>query len=441
MVNPATTPNELVAEKPRVESNLLNLAPLIILLTYLMMGGHLFLIGEGDYHAEGSFRHQIILSLSFFLAFFVLIRKRKLSIEILKANWLLLILLLYALISCTWSPAAFVSFKRWLQFLGLVLIGMAAISNVSGMKSMISILRIFTAVSLTLSFLLPIIKPSAPFMINPGIWNGLYGHKNLLGAACLIGVAVWLPAMFNKSSKTERRVSFAMVLLSFLLLFLSRSTTSLIVCVLMLSAFFVIALRLPIAVKTLLIPIPVLAIYLLIVNLTPYSPMEFVLDIVGKDATFTGRTDLWVVVMDSFMENQYWGLGYNGFWVGEFGESSYFTSSLNWNRMSQAHNGYLDILNELGMVGFAIFLAFLGQALFRGFNFLKGNRQAGLVFLLIIIIAILSNFMESSFCRLVTPTWLMFLVSFVAMTPVNRNGFGLEPEQSGEKQLRKVQYV
>lgn len=274
-----------------------------------------------------------------------------------------------------------------------------------------------------------------------GIWNGLYGHKNLLGAACLIGLAVWLPAMFSKSTKIEYRCSFAMVLLSFLLLFLSRSTTSLLVCLVILAAFFVITLRVPITVKMFLTPTPVLAIYLLIVNLTPYSPMEFVLDIVGKDATFTGRTDLWAAVMDSFRENKYFGLGYNGFWVGKFGESSFFTSSLNWSRMVQAHNGYLDILNELGMVGFAIFLAFLGQALFRGFRFLKRNRQQGLVFLLIIIIAILSNFMESSFCRLVTLTWLMFLVSFVVMTPVNQNEFSLESEPPEKKQLRKVQYV
>ncbi|MCH7753858.1 O-antigen ligase family protein [candidate division KSB1 bacterium] len=441
MANPATTQNELVAEKPRFESNLFNLVPLIILLTYLMMGGHFFFIAEGDYQAEGNFNHQIILSLSFFLAFLVLVRKPKLSIEILKANWLLLIFLLYALISCAWSPAPFVSFKRWIQFLGLILVGMAAISNVSGIKSMISIFRLFTAASLTLSFFLPLIKPSEPFMKISGIWNGLYGHKNLLGAACLIGLAVWLPAMFSKSTKIEYRCSFAMVLLSFLLLFLSRSTTSLLVCLVILAAFFVITLRVPITVKMFLTPTPVLAIYLLIVNLTPYSPMEFVLDIVGKDATFTGRTDLWAAVMDSFRENKYFGLGYNGFWVGKFGESSFFTSSLNWSRMVQAHNGYLDILNELGMVGFAIFLAFLGQALFRGFRFLKRNRQQGLVFLLIIIIAILSNFMESSFCRLVTLIWLMFLVSFVVMTPVNQNEFSLESEPPEKKQLRKVQYV
>jgi len=227
----------------------------------------------------------------------------------------------------------------------------------------------------------------------------------------------------------------------FCFFFLSRSTTSLLVCLVILAAFFVITLRVPITVKMFLTPTPVLAIYLLIVNLTPYSPMEFVLDIVGKDATFTGRTDLWAAVMDSFRENKYFGLGYNGFWVGKFGESSFFTSSLNWSRMVQAHNGYLDILNELGMVGFAIFLAFLGQALFRGFRFLKRNRQQGLVFLLIIIIAILSNFMESSFCRLVTLMWLMFLVSFVVMTPVNQNEFSLESEPPEKKQLRKVQYV
>lgn len=441
MLESETAPNTASSSREKIEWTFLNLIPLMILLTYLMMGGHIFFNAEGDYHAEGAFGHQMILSLCFFLGFLILLRERKKAVEILKANWLLFLFLLYALISCAWSPAPFVSFKRWIQFLGIIFVGMAAISGVSGVKSVVGMFRTFTAASLSLSFFFTLIKPSYPFMIVPGVWNGLYNHKNLLGAACVLALAIWLPAVLNKSNKTERRNAIFMILLSFLLLFLSKSATSLIVSLLLLIVFSVVALRMPIVVKTLLIPIPILVIYLLIVNLTPYSPMEFILSIVGRDTTFTGRTDLWAAVMDSIVEHPYFGVGYNGFWVGEFSEAAYFTASLTWERMTQAHNGYLDIINELGIVGFGIFLTLLGQSIFRGCRFLKRNREYGLIFLLIIIVSILSNFMESSFCRLVTLMWLTFLVTHVAMTPNRPGELDISQVKTAKNQVAEIHYA
>lgn len=417
MLEAKSTKGMLTSENIKTETAYLYCLPLIILLTYLMMGAHFFFTAEGDYHAEGAFKHQIVLSFSFLLAFIFLIKKPKQLLELLRGNWLLILVLLYALISCLWSPVPFISFKRWFQFLGISLVGLAAVSSSLSLKPLISVLRFFTAISMTLSFFLTLIHPSSPFIMMSGNWNGLFNHKNALGAACALSLAVWLPAILERTNKMERRAGFFVVTISLMLLVLSRSATAVGTSMFLSLVFFVIVLKVPIPLKVILFPIPILLVYSLIVNLTPYSPSEFIIISFGRDTTFSGRTGLWETMIDSVHEHPYFGVGYNGFWTGEFGFSSFFTHNLTWG-MNQAHNGYLDVMNELGLIGLVLFLALLLQALVRGVLAYKHHKEVGLVLLLIVVTAILGNVMETTFCRLISPTWLVFLIAVVAMRSV-----------------------
>ncbi|MCH7681916.1 hypothetical protein IID10_21555, partial [candidate division KSB1 bacterium] len=60
MLEAKSTKGMLTSENIKAETAYLYCLPLIILLTYLMMGAHFFFTAEGDYHAEGAFKHQIV---------------------------------------------------------------------------------------------------------------------------------------------------------------------------------------------------------------------------------------------------------------------------------------------------------------------------------------------------------------------------------------------
>ena len=130
------------------------LIPLIGLMCNGMMGVHLLAPSYSfDYVAEGSPFNQLLLGSIFLLAGVILVVDRGSLIELLKANRLLLLFMIYTLLSCLWSAAPFHSLKRWGLFLGIILTIMAAQSKARGGEIRM-ILLWFTALSLLLSLIL-----------------------------------------------------------------------------------------------------------------------------------------------------------------------------------------------------------------------------------------------------------------------------------------------
>jgi O-antigen ligase len=69
----------------------------------------------------------------------------------------------------------------------------------------------------------------------------------------------------------------------------------------------------------------------------------------GRDETFTGRTWIWEAVIPEFKHMPWLGHGFQSFWTTEWRAMVF--------GMPYAHNGYLDILLELGVVGLALYTA------------------------------------------------------------------------------------
>src|SRR5262249_21893292 len=90
----------------------------------------------------------------------------------------------------------------------------------------------------------------------------------------------------------------------------------------------------------------------------------------GKDATLTGRTALWYLVADAIAYRPWFGYGYGAFWLGATGESASIWSALSW-QPAEAHNGFLDLGLQLGLVGVALFLTGFGTAVWRAIGVIR----------------------------------------------------------------------
>jgi O-antigen ligase len=77
------------------------------------------------------------------------------------------------------------------------------------------------------------------------------------------------------------------------------------------------------------------------------------------DLTFTGRLPLWEVIWDQIQQHYWLGYGFGAFWdVNGLDNSFGLARSVGWlGVVGQAHNGYLDLFLQIGLVG-------LGLALF-----------------------------------------------------------------------------
>ena len=88
------------------------------------------------------------------------------------------------------------------------------------------------------------------------------------------------------------------------------------------------------------------------------------LELVGKDSTLTGRTDLWAAVIDAVEQHPWLGYGMGAFWRGPLSEA---IRAIPWHPRS-AHSGYLELALDLGLCGAVLVLVPLLLNLRRAFQ-------------------------------------------------------------------------
>ncbi|MCW5313877.1 O-antigen ligase family protein [Nostoc sp. KVJ3] len=244
-----------------------------------------------------------------------------------------------------------------------------------------------------------------------GMWSGIYGHKNELGYMMAWSAGVFLHLAI--SGHRYRWLMWAVCGISICLIILSRSTTSLTILLTMIlllpfyKSFQKTNYKLQVIMITSALMILIVSSVLLINN------ADTVVGTSGKDLTFNGRSDLWELVMSKIWERPWLGYGFSGFWTSN--AASNLRATYDW--ASNAHNGFLELLLELGFLGFLTFVAgfvrFFVMALTRIIYVAKKPEDYWPMQMLIIIVIV--NFSEA---RLLTPSWnwLMYVTTSLSLT-------------------------
>jgi exopolysaccharide production protein ExoQ len=92
---------------------------------------------------------------------------------------------------------------------------------------------------------------------------------------------------------------------------------------------------------------------LLLLAAVVFSP-EAVLNTMGRDTSLTGRMPLWQAISGIIAERPFLGHGYSGFWDATSPAVQDLWQRVGW-QAPDAHNGYLDIMIQLGVVGAALY--------------------------------------------------------------------------------------
>ena len=149
----------------------------------------------------------------------------------------------------------------------------------------------------------------------------------------------------------------------------------------------------------------------------------------GRDATFTGRTDIWDhITLDTV--NPVIGAGFWNFWGGPGGQA--IGDALDTNAVN-AHQGYLDIYIDGGFIGLGILLVMLLSCGRRLIRTLSQDRYHRLKFAFLII-TLFADLTESHFGRpsLTWFTMLLLVLDFPYTRPENAVA---EQQQEEEMQL------
>lgn len=375
---------------------------------------------------EGSLLFQIKFGSLFLIGAWLAWRNRRWTLHLARRlNPLLIAMTLYCLCTILWSPYPIVTLKRSIQLIGLILVGIA-IAPPAGdkhllIRSILYTLMTLMAFSLVVALALPHIGVDDEL---GGAWRGVLLQKNTLGAISGLCALFWIKESWWGNA-FPRPICYVGILFSLFMLIMSKSSTSMLV--LMLSAgIYLLARRryltVEFGIRRLLLILfatflsGLYAFYVIQGRLPEwdewFAPFGALLN---KSADLTGRTHIWHMLLLEIREHPVFGVGYGAFWLGEGSRSQTIIDILQWNPF-QAHNGYLDILNELGIVGIMLMS---GVFIFHMFNLAqlsRIDREEAAIHLSLLVLILVSNLSESALFRGVMFQNILFIYSSIAVS-------------------------
>jgi O-antigen ligase len=139
-----------------------------------------------------------------------------------------------------------------------------------------------------------------------------------------------------------------------------------------------------------------------------WSDPSLALTALGKDATLTGRTTLWNVVLEFIREKPLLGWGYRAMWVSDDATTILADKLAGWS-VTSSHNAFLSVTLELGLVGMGVMLMILWILLWRGIRCCRaGIAPLGWFSVVFVVGAILAAQTIETLGRNQTIEWVLF---------------------------------
>jgi O-antigen ligase len=240
-------------------------------------------------------------------------------------------------------------------------------------------------------------------------WNGVFVAKNRLGA--VVGLSALIDG-FSQQRLWQRGFWYGLYAL---LLIKSDSMTpvaALIATFILMTSYHWLADRRRWSDKSIAIALSIFSLPILFMGL--YTGIFQAA--LGKGDSLSGRTTIWRLSAPMLLKHPLLGFGYDGLFRGASNEFYAIASKMNWP-VPAAHNGYLEIALDLGLVGAILALWFLIQSATAVLRQLRidDSREARfpLAFLLYFII---SNIAEGTILSS-TIMWTIFVATMLDIMP------------------------
>ncbi len=398
-------------------------------------------IGAVQAVEQGNPLDALIYSLLILLALAILAFRSFNWNGFLSRNIPLIAYLCFALLSICWSDFRFITFKRWIRDSGNYLVLLVVLSDPNQLETIRTLLRRLCYLLIPLSVLL--LKYYPQLAVRYNYWSGLPENvgaatsKNMLGVLCLVSgiflfwdIAMRWSARNRSSTKRILFIDFVLFFMTMWLLQKSASSTSELCFIL---GCLVIALTHSRLMRShprfFLTSIPVgICLYLVLTFAFGIDLNALVAQLVGKDPTLTGRTVIWSAVL-SVHTNPLVGAGYECFWLGARLTQVWQLTGVGIN---EAHNGYLEVYLNLGIVGLLLVGALLIASYRSICRRVRRDPAFGSLSLALWTILLFYNVSESAFKGHLI--FLAFLL--VAMTVPGRRAVSERAHVSGRWHAR-----
>lgn len=343
-------------------------------------------------------------------------------------NPYLMLFIALAVASLAWSVDPALTARRLVRMVTIVLVCGAFVLTSWHSQRFQRVLRPILTALLVGSIAFGVLEPSlaihqesAPELA--GAWRGLTNHKNGLGALACVALLLWLHAGLTR--QVGRLAALAGGALALTCLVLSRSSTSFAAAVVV-AGLAVMILKAPHGLRpyTPYLVAGLGALLLLyslaVLDLVPGlgALLAPVMALTGKTATLTGRTDIWAIIGEHIRSHPLLGTGYAAYWtaVPTPGADSYeFVNRMGSFYPGSAHNGYLDVANDLGMAGVLVLVGYIVSYLRQTLQLMHVDRDQAILYLALVLQQAITNLAESHWFSVRSVDFVMLTLATMAL--------------------------
>jgi len=318
----------------------------------------------------------------------------------------LLVFMLLATVSIAWSayPAA--------TALGLVTTWATVIAGVAAataftwaelLRGLGRVLKAILALSLAFELFVSLVvrAPVLPLFAQPGVdysiydtipkmlyWSrnelfqvldegriqGIVGNANTLGFLSLLAVIVFGIQLADRTVKRGRAIAW-LVMAIVVMAFTRSATVTVALAVVIAAAAAVLLVRRAESPRRRALTYGALGVGAVALGVVVVALRTPILALLGKSSDLTGRLGIWQSVIELAQQRPVAGWGWVSFWVpwaAPFDDLAF----RNGVRQLQAHNTWIDVWFQLGVIGLIVFVAFALTALLRSWSLAVDRPQS-----------------------------------------------------------------
>ena len=320
----------------------------------------------------------------------------------------------FGAVSFLWSDYPFVSFKRWIKALGTVIMAFVVLTEERPYEAIGVVLRRLAFLLLPLSVLFIKYYPDLGrgYHMGKPMFTGVAGQKNGLGKICLLaGIYFSWNLLLSRSKMNvpgqRLHYSIYLIILPMIawLFYMANSATSL-ACMIVAICLFAVCRQPAIVSKPQrILPFGIACVALFGIMEFAFDVKDIIISMLGRRPDLTTRVPMWEDLL-SLVKNPLLGAGYESFWLGD--RRQYMAD--HWNIVCQAHNGYLEMYLNMGLIGLLFVVGWIVSGLKKVQRYLYIDYPAAMLRLCFIIVITLFNYTEATFFSLSSMWMLLFLV-------------------------------
>ncbi len=366
---------------------------------------------------DGSLIMEVIWFVVYVVVVIRLIPHYRRIVALVRANKTLMLLVLLAICSVFWSEFPGLTLRRGVALLATTLIGIDFAVRYSvrdQVRIVCTVLGVVVLLGIITRIISPGLIPSGDYKSDA--WHGLLGYKNEWAGLVVLAAA----AVLSWSRSSFRGFIFiaALTLSAFVLVAATQSIGAMVVLavILLLTNLFP-ALRW----RWKSLAVAAIASTLIVLPLSYFLFQNFdkVTDTVGRDPSLTGRTDLWELAFSSIGKRPLYGYGYSAFWDADSPIANRIREEVNWDA-PHAHNGFIDLTLELGVVGLLLLVASYLIATRRAMDyFRRGVEQEAMWPLVYLTFFFMHQLTEGGIVTGNSIYWILYVAVCLSVTKVS----------------------